>query len=540
MGARSSWSSLLAIGLLGLAASCEAADPVAPRPDDPDLLLWLDAEDRHSLDTDEHGLVSQWRSKATRTGGHVTAADERRPTWIADAWQGRPAVRFDGRDDVLRNEQFRQVARHWTLAIVVAPHSNSGSGVLAGYHGFFSTNAHGRQDFVTGLNVDMGGRESDRLIGVNVEGSRGGGETNLLLTGSDFGQPRVLVVWAGPDQTTLFAESARQASRPASGAVTSLEEIRVGARRYLSQGESGFVAADIAEVILYARALSNAELDELSRYLEAKHGVVRATATERRLSLDEALAALPAIQWDRSRLCLATIDDQLRGGDATARRSLEQRLAALLGKEDISDAAADAICRRLEIIGTAESVAALSHLLNNPLRSGAALRALQQIPGPEAGQVLVTALANAEPAERVALIQTLGARREQQAVEILLDALRQPDAAVAAAAAAALGSLGAPRSVPALLHSPAATPHDLLALARQLATTHGADAKRVYEHLAQHADEAVRVAAFRGLVMLEPAAARERLWEALAGDQPRLRGMAAQLLAQDCPEPLAA
>ena len=51
-------------------------------------------------------------------------------------------------------------------------------------------------------------------------------------------------------------------------------------------------------------------------------------------------------------------------------------------------------------------------LLSDPERGAAARQALEQIPVPEAGQALLASLANADLPTYIALVHSLGARRE--------------------------------------------------------------------------------------------------------------------------------
>jgi HEAT repeat protein len=540
MHVRNSGSAMVAVMLLAITRWLGAADPAAPQADDPDVLLWLDAADRATVNVDPSGFVSEWTSKAQRVRSTVTAEGQQRPQFIADAWEGKPALRFDGQDDVLHNVQFDQQANTWTLLLVVAPRSNKGNGIPDGFRCFLSANDHGKRDYVTGLNIDMGSRQTDRFLWLNVESNKAGGESNLLLVGADFGRPRVLAVCADADQIRLFAEGAPQAARSANSAATSFAELHLGARCYLDGRETGFVDADIAEVVLYGRALSLEAIQTLSQYLQDKYAVKGVPTVEPPTSLPEALAALGAYQWGQSRLFLVPIDDIIRHGDRAARESLEQQFCALL-RPETSPAAVDLICRRLEQIGTATCVPALKALLVDFQRGGSVIYALQRIPAPEAGQALLESLASADQSLRVAVIQALGARREAGAAQALVPMLQSDQPAVPAAAAAVLGQIGDPSTVDAVLAAPSVSPHDLLTLAHALTTAgHFAGAQRVYAQLAPISDPAVRAAVLAGRVRLTPSDAADQLLAALRGDNARLRGQAAQLLSHECSESVVA
>jgi hypothetical protein len=64
------------------------------------LVLWLRADVGV---THSSGLVDVWQDQATALGGANSAAGEgaSRPLWVLDGIGGRPAVRFDGNNDLL-------------------------------------------------------------------------------------------------------------------------------------------------------------------------------------------------------------------------------------------------------------------------------------------------------------------------------------------------------------------------------------------------------------------------------------------------------
>jgi len=260
-------------------------------------------------------------------------------------------------------------------------------------------------------------------------------------------------------------------------------------------------------------------------------------------ALDAALKNLSAFDYGQDRSALDQIDAAINAskGDAAVRKEIESRLIALLGSK-ASRGAKDYACRKLQLIGLAESVPALAALLPDKDLSHMARYALERMPYPEAGNALRDALATTGGLVRVGIINSLGMRGDLDAVAALTGLLNDPDAETAAAAAVALGRSGTPAGATALADFRAKAPKPLQVAAvdasldvaqRLLAKGESEEAAKVYEALdAQGQPACVRLAAFRGLVAARPAQAVPRLLKALGGDDPVLRTQAAQLVAE--------
>jgi hypothetical protein len=425
---------------------------------------------------------------------------------------------------------FGQVVRQWTLFLVARPRSNQGSGVPAGFHGFLSATRPAEPDFVAGLNVDMGGQQTERFICLNVESAQGGGAFNLLYTGSDFGQNRVLAVRTAELNTVLFAESVPQATRSASDKDVSLHEVRVGARSYVQGSETGFLNGDIAELILYRRGLSDDEVHGISQYLMNKYGVVAVAEVLRVYTLEQACEALATYDWEASRAPLAAIDEAIRQGDVARRQQIEVALIDLLNGS-VSPAAAAGICQRLVLVGSSQCVPILQECAANPQRYRAAVDALERLGLPAADQALVELVAEASRPASVALLQSLGRRRVTNACDVLLQKLENGEADETAAAADALAELGDPRAQEPLLNKNLLTPDRLVRFAFNLARTqHIAEALTLCERLWTSDDPHLRAVGLRGMVQCDPTHAATRIEAALRGDDPVVCGAAGRLL----------
>jgi HEAT repeat protein len=227
--------------------------------------------------------------------------------------------------------------------------------------------------------------------------------------------------------------------------------------------------------------------------------------------LDKAFEALKTYDWGMDRNLLKPIDEAAVAvrGNAAASKELEARLAAVLKTEATRDAK-DFVCRKLMVLGTAESVPALAGLLPEKDHSHMARYALERIPAPEAAQAMRDALPKLSGALKVGAIGSLGVRRDAASVPALAALLGDADVAVACAAACALGDIGSTEAAKALGDFAKKAPEGVkpavadacLACAEQLlADGKKADALAIYKSLSgEDQPKHVRLAATRGML----------------------------------------
>lgn len=225
------------------------------------------------------------------------------------------------------------------------------------------------------------------------------------------------------------------------------------------------------------------------------------------------------------------------------RPSIPQLIAAL--RPDASDQEKSDACRELAIWGDASAVPALARLLDDPDLSHMARFALEAMPGARVNAALRAATLRLTGAPLVGVVNTLGVRRDAGAVPRLSALLRSADASVAAAAAVALGRIGTPASIDALLRAPdsldpavsAAVREGLLASADGLlAAGRRGRAIALYDRLrAPSAPPAMRVAATRGAIVARGAAGAELLVQQLRAGDERLAGAALWVAQRELP-----
>jgi HEAT repeat protein len=181
--------------------------------------------------------------------------------------------------------------------------------------------------------------------------------------------------------------------------------------------------------------------------------------------LDQAFEALKTHDWGTDLKALEPITNAVVAsrGDEAARKSLEARLAAAL-KTNLSRDAKDFLCRKLMLVGTADSVPTLAELLGDKDLAHMARVALEGIPAPEAAQALRDALPKLSGVLKAGAIASLGQRRDAASAEALGKALGDADPVVSRAAALALGAIRTADAAKALAAATASDPKTVAAV----------------------------------------------------------------------------
>ncbi len=241
------------------------------------LVLWLDAG-RLNAARQAHGgkdlldgdRVDCWYD-AAGAGRDVTQKNAvAQPTFLAGE---TPALLFDGDGSYLSLNGAGLSFKDATVVVVAAPFSNPGD-----FRAFLAMNQDGKNDYITGLNLDLGPGVGTRFDAVNAEGPGFGGWNNLLRDASDFGVVRRLAVTAraGPGGVRLYADGKLNGKRDRAAGALRMDDFWIGARCYNNEGGAanvrGFLSCAILEVLVYDRALGDDELKKLDDYLAARTG----------------------------------------------------------------------------------------------------------------------------------------------------------------------------------------------------------------------------------------------------------------------------
>lgn len=246
--------------------------PVAPESV-PGLCLWLKASSVATNDTNQirrsgaNLLVRRWVDLSSRHNDALAAALANQPQWLPAIANGSPAIRFDGIDDGLRLAGTPATNDFCILAVARAnrshendPEGAGGVGGVAGQRYLFGA-LHGG-DFNSGAGVSMG------TNGLSVYEHGSGYMPALAVYAGDLGARfHVVTVNYRQKQPGLFVDGliARTGAPSPRAQVTAPVEIGSGAY--------GAFGGDLAEILVYPRALDESERSGIEAGLARNYAI---------------------------------------------------------------------------------------------------------------------------------------------------------------------------------------------------------------------------------------------------------------------------
>ena len=183
---------------------------------------------------------------------------------------------FDGIKTALYASNLRDQFTNVSIFVVANARANKG-----GFPCFFSLAGVGENDYVTGLNLDLGPYGTTKASYINLEGSGMRGMDNLLKDPPPpFGGWHIISLDSKPGKngSQLFLDGRVQRARDREPLEIRMGVFVLGARLFSNGGSppflQGFHAGDIAEFMLYDRCLSVADKAAVLAYLKKKHGTL--------------------------------------------------------------------------------------------------------------------------------------------------------------------------------------------------------------------------------------------------------------------------
>ncbi|MCF7957104.1 MAG: ThuA domain-containing protein [Phycisphaerae bacterium] len=216
--------------------------------------------------------------------------------------------------------------------------------------------------------------------------------------------------------------------------------------------------------------------------------------------------------YGQSRKSLMAMNEAIRDAKtAQDRLGLEKALWKVLSADNATMAGKMFACRKLREIGTEQSAVPLAGLLLDPKTSDMARYALESIEGKAVDTVLIMALKQLDGDAKIGVINTIGRRGDQGEPVMVLAGLVNGQKEMADAAVTALGKIGGPVALSALLKAKDSAKGDLknaildtcLICADDMAKKgHNKQANRLYQLFASTDNPInIRKAALRGMIM---------------------------------------
>ena len=238
------------------------------------LALWLDAG--QAVRKDDRGRVSAWgdivRVPYTRENVARQRNADERPLWVESAIGGKPAVRFDGMKTRMLVDPLTTTDDHTAIVLFQqrsGTRKKSPMGIVLHYNGPPSEPA-GMRDGRGIIHLWFKGSQT------SFAGSVFAADTVGLVTASELIgalRPTIAVYRYNHSKNIaeLFRNGEKQGQATAAVPIAYTQTISIGKH---GGGTSGAFRGDIAEVLLFNKALTDEERTKVEEYLGKKYGVL--------------------------------------------------------------------------------------------------------------------------------------------------------------------------------------------------------------------------------------------------------------------------
>lgn len=219
-----------------------------------DSILWLDASDGASM-TESDGKVSQWRDKSG-AGDAIQSDTVQMPSRVPGVLNGRAVVRFDSASSQWLSVDLSELQdNEYSIFAVSARHNNQGHSIILG-----STN----EAIENGV-IHFGWRADNSFTMAQYANDLDITIPNFATDGNDFALVHAQLSSEGHELNFANLNPARNdniepLSNCANGTIGNYQN-------------SNYFKGDIAEIIVYKRALTPLEIERVKLYLAEKWGL---------------------------------------------------------------------------------------------------------------------------------------------------------------------------------------------------------------------------------------------------------------------------
>lgn len=220
-------------------------------------VVWFDASDASTVTTDATGRVSAWASKGTYTGS-ATSAGDNRPTFTANGLNGKSTVRFA--------DSPQQMVDSSALTAANFPQSNATMLVVWRLGG---------DDYYSVVDVSPAGEwwcfagYGNGCFPSMFRGQRINPDTTPAFPGMPASGAHLFTCVSSTDANSygIWLDGVRKLTTNSAWTISSTMTLG------RNKDNSAFLLGDIAEVLIYNTALSDAARQSVESYLSAKWGL---------------------------------------------------------------------------------------------------------------------------------------------------------------------------------------------------------------------------------------------------------------------------
>ncbi|KYC53562.1 MAG: hypothetical protein AMQ22_00233 [Candidatus Methanofastidiosum methylothiophilum] len=231
-----------------------------------DLVLWLDANDGETVIVDEYSKVSEWRDKSGNNFHLAQSNGNYQPEYFESGIGGKPGVRGDGQDDYLtRTSCLVRGAQPRTVFVVASSEVSANTKPLISDGNYTSSVGTPWRLYMGGSSYpwqESGYNQRRRWLDTIVS------NTNYLIAVKQTGtNPTTLIARRNGTQLAVYDTLNNRINAGADGEVFCLfTSYNLIGSTYCFQGS-------ISEVLVYKRALTDAEILKVENYLKNKWGI---------------------------------------------------------------------------------------------------------------------------------------------------------------------------------------------------------------------------------------------------------------------------
>ncbi|MEN1680239.1 MAG: LamG-like jellyroll fold domain-containing protein [Planctomycetota bacterium] len=239
---------------------------VNPLPVQDDLSMWLRADRALRLDSQKRVVV--WGDISTKESASRHSAwqvqPRRRPTYVRRGVGGRPSIRFDGVDDCLITEPF-YTGQEQTVVVVAKLRALKSRNTSIPAQQFLNYN--GPPHLVLEYRWPVEQLRARAFAGYEAERQASGW---IVARPIEKGETLSMVYRYSHhnNQATLYLNGEEQGNAEAVLPISSARPKVIGCHRQLW---GGALMGNVAEVIIFDRALSDDEISELNAYLARRY-----------------------------------------------------------------------------------------------------------------------------------------------------------------------------------------------------------------------------------------------------------------------------